>query len=265
MKFADEMVELDRKQEALREGRATDIPLDTILDRETDLRKLSKDNVANLFESIGAIGLIEPLVVDRECRLLAGAHRLAAIRELRASRPGVFTKQFPDELVPVRIMPIIARVDREAALGIEVAENAQRRNYTPAEIDTLAKKLMAAGFRDMGGQPPEGERQLLPAIAAIIGRSTRTVRRQLRKLRKSGAPTAMTEGQSRPNGRDCPQVDERTYAANAGRRIAVIIEHYQNLGNDALSIVMPLRAASQAIAALIESLSKQGPNAQTTE
>lgn len=265
MQFADGMAELDRHQEKLREGRATDIELDSILDRDIDSRKLDKDNVASLLESISALGLIEPIVVDLEYRLLAGAHRLAAIRKLKSSRPELFAEWFPGGLVPVRIMSVNARLDPEAALGIEVAENAQRRNYSLEEIDKLAKRLIAIGYRDAEGKPREGEKRLLPAIAAVIRKSTRTVRRHMRELRASGSVASVPEGQTRPNGRVCRKVDERTYAVNAGRRMAEIIKHYEGLGQDASGIVLPLKAASEAIAALAKHLSNQMPIAKATE
>lgn len=264
LKYADDMAALDRKNETMEDRQTVEIHLDRIQDRQADSRKLTPTHVTNLIESIDAIGLLEPLVVDRDYRLLAGAHRLAAIRELHATRPDVFAERFPAGMVPVRVVPIDATVDREAALGIEVAENAQRRNYSPAEIDRLAKRLAAAGYADGVGKPRDGEKRLLPALAVIIGRSTRTVRRQLREVRSQDASSSDPESLMRPNGRIRPQGDERTYAANAGKRIAVIIDHYQALGQDALGIVEPLRAASQAIAALIQSLSKEGLNAQST-
>lgn len=46
------------------------------------LRELDNSKVYDLMESIQLIGLLQPIVVDSECNLLAGMHRLEAIRTL---------------------------------------------------------------------------------------------------------------------------------------------------------------------------------------
>lgn len=254
MDFAGDMTSRDRQHEdAQQRGLTASVLLDRIQDRQVDTRKLTPTHVTNLIESIDAIGLLEPIVVDREYRLLAGAHRLAAIRAMRQSRPDVFNERFPDAVVPVRVIPIDAMTDREAALGIEVAENAQRRNYSPAEIDRLAKRLAAAGYRDSDGRPKDGEKRLLPALAVIIGRSTRTVRRQLKEIRV--APTSDgADGETRPNGRVSKTLDEAAIAERTVRRINDIIQHYRHLGPDAESIVTPLQAACDALVDLAKRL-----------
>lgn len=50
----------------------------------TATRPLAAAHVVELAESIAALDLLEPLVVDRHYRLLAGAHRLAALTLLEA-------------------------------------------------------------------------------------------------------------------------------------------------------------------------------------
>jgi ParB family chromosome partitioning protein len=62
------------------------LPLESIGERSLDdTRDLNEDHVAELAESIAALGLIEPIVVDAKQRLLAGAHRKAAIQLLQPS------------------------------------------------------------------------------------------------------------------------------------------------------------------------------------
>jgi type II secretory pathway component HofQ len=65
------------------------------------------------------------------------------------------------------------------ALAAEVAENRQRRDYSPAEVTALADRLRAAGYRDGPGRPAKGTKALRPVLAAVIGRDLRTVRRTL--------------------------------------------------------------------------------------
>lgn len=259
--FANNMTERDREIEELKERSPTiSVDLERVQDRLVDTRKLTQTHVENLIESIDALGLIEPIVVDREFRLLAGAHRLAAIRALRDSRPDAFLERFPNGTIPVRIMPIDAIEDREAALGIEVAENAQRRNYSPAEIDRLAKRLAAAGYRDNDGRPKDGEKRLLPALAVIIGRSTRTVRRQLKELRSASSAEKPVSDETRPNGRVSKIVDEGAYAERTLRRLNEIVKHYQSMGADAASIVAPLQAACEALNDLVQRVGEMRSN-----
>jgi len=81
--------------------------------------------------------------------------------------------------VPVRLMPFRAEADPAQALAVEVAENEKRRDYSRAEVRDLADRLRAAGYRATGGRPAAGERALGPALAVILGRSARQVRRLL--------------------------------------------------------------------------------------
>lgn len=171
-------------------------------------REVDAQHVLALAESVAVLGLLEPLVVDRELRLLAGAHRweamqllaivdaeervqrwattaeiadltsltgedLSAINRVRALAPMV------DPAVPVRIIDLDAEAEGNRALAIEVAENEKRRDYTKTEVEALAKRLKKAGYRDDRGKPKTGQRALGPALAVIIGKSARTVRRFL--------------------------------------------------------------------------------------
>ncbi|MBK8185612.1 MAG: ParB N-terminal domain-containing protein [Candidatus Competibacteraceae bacterium] len=61
------------------------LPLTSIQPRPGgDSRLLKPDHILNLAESIVAVGLVEPPTVDCRGRLLAGAHRVAALRLLQA-------------------------------------------------------------------------------------------------------------------------------------------------------------------------------------
>ena len=158
------------------------------------------------------LGLLEPLVVDRKHRLLAGGHRLAAMKLLVEADLDQRTKAWaslaklawvaddaaplpkeaqatiarlraietrPDRLVPVRIVDVDADKDADKALSIEIAENEKRRDYTKQEVVALSERLKSAGFRMARGKPKVGERALGPALAVIIGKSERQVRRIL--------------------------------------------------------------------------------------
>ncbi len=158
----------------------TTLSLDDIKDRHGgDTRPLNDDHVQALAESIAAVGLIEPLVVDIEGHLLAGGHRRAAIKYLREHDSKAYQEQFLDNRIPVRQLEFIAEDEPDRALGIEVTENERRRDYTAAEVKQLAERLRAAGYIDRRGRPKEGELRLKPALEVIIGKSARTVQRLL--------------------------------------------------------------------------------------
>jgi ParB family chromosome partitioning protein len=172
----------DREAEArseLEQSRSSTLPLGKISDRLSDTRGLSSEHVSELAESIAVMGLLEPLVVDRRGRLLAGGHRKAAIFVLKEVNPDAYAKHFSNDLVPVRVVDFDAEQDPDLALQIEVTENEKRRDYTPTEVRALAERLREAGYADVKGRPGKGEKALRPALEVIIGKSIRTVRRYL--------------------------------------------------------------------------------------
>jgi ParB family chromosome partitioning protein len=179
---AEQLHDQDEKVAAVAERERTQgmtLPLEQILDRETDTRPLQSQHVDQLAESIAVLGLLEPLVVDNRGRLLAGGHRKAAIASIRVHKPEVYAQHFPDDLVPVRMMPFDASEDPEQALQVEISENEKRRDYTPNEVRALASRLRAAGYVDTPGRPSKDEKRLRPALEVIVGKSLRSVRRYL--------------------------------------------------------------------------------------
>jgi ParB family chromosome partitioning protein len=168
-------------------GQRTRIPLHQIYPRGSDTRPLRPEHVADLAESIAALGLIEPLVVDSKGVLLAGAHRLASIQALKETNPEIFAQQFPDELIQVHMLPFDADKEPERALQVELAENEKRVNYTRDQIERLADRLRSLNYRETRGRPKEGEKALGPALAVAIGVSTRYVRRVLSEQGQSAS------------------------------------------------------------------------------
>lgn len=193
----------ERLQAAQDSARATQLRPERIEARaHGDTRALKAAHVIDLMESIAALGLIEPIVVDSRNRLLAGGHRLAACRLLGQSdiaRLELATELLgelkPDQLeriqaiviadgidvqrIPVRVIEIDSAADQPMALAIEASENTLRRDYTGIEVRALYDRLREAGYVDRPGRPRRGERAVKPAIATIIGRSIRTVERML--------------------------------------------------------------------------------------
>lgn len=154
--------------------------LDQIKDRSGgDTRPLTQVHVEELAESISVLGLIEPIVVDIHNRLLAGGHRRAAIQLLKEQQAEKYQKHFPEDQVPVRVMPFDSEEEPELALAIEAAENEKRRDYTPAEVKAIAERLKAAGYEDVKGRPRKGQKPLMPALSVVVGKHLRTVQRYL--------------------------------------------------------------------------------------
>lgn len=170
-------------------ARARDVdmmPLDAVLGRVggLDTREPTPEALAAMTESVDALGLLEPLIVDRLGRLLGGKTRLIALRRLAAKDPDRW------RLVPVRRMDFDAEADPARALAVEVAENEQRRDYTAAEVRALADRLRGAGFKATAGRPRKGTRALLPALGAVVGKSKRTLLRILADEAEGETPPA---------------------------------------------------------------------------
>lgn len=176
----DQAVAAKAEQERIQKAK---LPLKQIKSRKTDTRPLDASHVSNLAESIAALGLIEPLVVDSKGILLAGGHRLAALQLLQEANADLFEQQFPDGQIQVHMLNFEASREPERALQVELAENEKRVNYTREQIERLAERLRSLNYRDVRGRPKEGEKALGPALAVAIGVSTRYVRKILSEQR----------------------------------------------------------------------------------
>lgn len=152
------------------------ILLDDIQDRAAaDTRQLNDEHIASLVESMRAIGLIQPIAIDSESRLLAGGHRRAALHILRETDAKAFEEHFPGGMVPVRVFPFVSTDDPDLALRLEVVENEVRRDYSKTEILAIADRLRDAGYVEVKGRPKKHEKPLKPILASIIGKSKRYV------------------------------------------------------------------------------------------
>lgn len=154
--------------------------LEQIRDRpHKDTRPINPHHVEELIESISALSLIQPIAVDRYGHLLAGGHRREALAILQVRDPDTFEKHFPGGQIPVRVYDFDASHNESLATAIEAAENEKRRDYTPTEVRELAERLVAAGYQEVKGRPTRNQKALKPALATIIGKSTKTVQRYL--------------------------------------------------------------------------------------
>lgn len=178
----DQQAEQKLEQER---GLRTTLPISKIQPRLEDTRPLHDKHVRDLVESISALGLIEPLVVDNKGILLAGGHRLAALNVFREANPEIFEEHFPGTNIPVRVMEFDSSEEPELSLQIELAENEKRVNYSRDQIERLADRLRSLNYRETRGRPKAGEKPLGPALAVAIGVSTRYVRKVLSEQRNT--------------------------------------------------------------------------------
>lgn len=164
------------------EHRSTEstMPIDKIQDRAGgDTRELNQNHVEELAESIAVLGLIEPVVVDKQGKLLAGGHRRAALHLVREKYPDDYQRHFSGGQIPVRVMPIDSEQELDLALAIETAENEKRRDYTAAEVKAIAEKLRMAGYEEVKGRPKKDQKPLMPALSVVVGKHLRTIQRYL--------------------------------------------------------------------------------------
>ena len=193
------------------------VPADAIRPRAADSRPARAEHVLEVAESVAAVGLLQPPAIDNARRLVAGLHRLEGCRllllprdrrleyllamdggdrldpEETADRVAVLPapKNLEGPLaagkVPCRVLvDLDAERDPAAALAAEAAENTARKDYTPAEVQALAQRLRAAGYRETGGRPRRGEKALRPALEMVLGVSKNTARRMLGRMPAGG-------------------------------------------------------------------------------
>lgn len=155
------------------------IPLDKILDRAIDTRAYNDQEIHSLAMSMKQAGLIEPLVLDENNRLLCGGRRRAAIQMLKETSEEDYKQHFPDDRIPCRVYQVDALQEPEKALEIEVMENTHRKNYKSDEVRRAAQRLLDAGYVNTVGRAPKGAKRLKPTLAELFGMSVKQITRIL--------------------------------------------------------------------------------------
>lgn len=192
-------------------------------------RNLDPNHILDLAESISALGLLQPIAIDKNSRLVAGEHRLEACKllvldssEARASHwsqilsltdkrikkseeeaiglrlkklsSEAYLDKYKDSQIPVLVLPLDAESDQESALIAETAENEKRKNYTKEEIQALAERLKKVGYIDRNGRPKKGEKSVKKALTVISGKSIAQIERDLRKSETPSYDGVLDEG-----------------------------------------------------------------------
>ncbi len=187
------------------------VPLATITMRQENTRAINAEHAVHLMISVLAVGLIEPIAVDKHNRLLAGLHRYSAcavlaesdadLRRARAAEllgldvahsadrelldfigeidAAACQRALPKASVPVRRYEFDAETEPEKALAVEIAENEIRRDYTAKEVRDWHRRLVEGGYISRVGRPRRWQQSATQALADIVGKSDRTIRRML--------------------------------------------------------------------------------------
>src|SRR5215831_2363684 len=131
-------------------------------------------DINSLATSIEEVGLLHPIVVRADGRLIAGERRLAACKKLNWKS------------VPVTVL------DLNEVIRGEFAENAHRKDFLPSEIDAIRRALLpiekaaakerqrrhggtAPGRKKQSGQFSRSDGRVRDKIAGFAGISGRTL------------------------------------------------------------------------------------------
>ena len=119
-------------------------------------------DIASLARSIESVGLLHPIVITPDNVLIAGERRLTACKELGWTE------------VPVTVVPL-----DEIVRG-EFAENADRKNFAPSEIDAIRRAMepaikQEATIRKVSGRSADNAGDTRDKIGDFAGVSGKTV------------------------------------------------------------------------------------------
>ena len=167
-----------------------------------------KGDIAGLAASIADVGLLHPIVVRADGLLIAGERRLEACKQLGWTD------------VPVTV------VDLDDIVRGELAENAERKDFLPSEIDAIRRalepieKLAAKERMSEGGkggkvsQPSDGPVRARDKIGALAGVSGRTVE-------KIAAVVAAAEAEPERFGHLVDQMDKTGKVDRAHKQLKI--------------------------------------------
>jgi N6-adenosine-specific RNA methylase IME4/ParB-like chromosome segregation protein Spo0J len=158
--------------------KARELPVDDIIVPRG--RRLRGD-VGPLAASIAAVGLLHPVTVTPDGRLVAGLHRLAAVRTLGWTKVPVLVADLNGlEREIATIDENVVRVDLPV---LERAEALARRKKLYEALHPEARRGAAGGHgkaRARRGEPASDTRSVAAQVASRAGVSTRTIERQIR-------------------------------------------------------------------------------------
>lgn len=218
-------------------------------------------DVADLILSIDKTFLIHPPLVDKNLRLIAGAHRVRAMmllskeKEKRVGLLGQWIKKRSvigtiaelEQLggmirsckkVSRQILVNVANLDstdsgdRALLKLVELQENEQRTALEKGHVVAAYHMLQKQGYHGSVGRPAKGENAIFPELQMMFHASKRTLQRHLRGISSGSekvSPVAIS--------------DELKYgraARNALQKLSVAVEEAQ--GSDFAAILEQVKA-----------------------
>ena len=183
-------------------------------------------DIGPLAASIKELGLLHPIVIRPDGRLIAGERRLAA------------SKSLGWKTVPV------TRVDLDEVIRGEFAENAFRKDFLPSEIEAIRRALepyekaaakerqrqhggTAPGRRKQSGKPSTNDGRTRDRIGAVAGLSGRS-------LAKIQAIVEAAEKHPRRFGALVAEMDRTRRIDSVYRRLRQMQDERQRLAVKAL-------------------------------
>lgn len=147
-------------------------------------RSLDSDKVSQLAQSIQEVGLLSPVVITRDNRLVAGHHRIAAFKQLgRTEIPFQYLEH--QDKNRIRLAEIDENLMRNQGTQLEQAEwLAERKTiYETLYPETKAKIAGANASNAAQGNQSNASDKLSFAsdTARAIGKSERTVQRKIKR------------------------------------------------------------------------------------
>jgi ParB family transcriptional regulator, chromosome partitioning protein len=126
--FLDFAEQLTQNRIPLSSGANMKIAIDQIQVDEKERIRRDIGDLDSLQNSINTVGLLTPLLVDENNRLLAGYRRLSACKNLGWQK------------IEVHVIPLDG--DQLKMLDVEIAENFFRKDFSPEEILASEKRRL---------------------------------------------------------------------------------------------------------------------------
>ncbi len=142
-------------------------------------------DVSALMESISAVGLLNPIVVSKDFRLIAGLHRLEAFRQLGAIK--IPAKVLDISGLKAALVEVDENLIRNELTVLERAEQLTTRKEIYEELFPSTRKGGRRGNQFTGGLKRQNDRlSFCQDTSKKTGQSARTVQRLIRIARSIG-------------------------------------------------------------------------------
>lgn len=153
-------------------GNDFELPLERIGKRYSgNARQLNQEHVIELKNSIKTLGFTSAITVDNKYRLICGAHRVAALRELFHEKWNGQDEGggcFDFKKLPCVIAPFDSEDDPSRALLMELGENVTRKDFSQEEMDRSIAKLLDSGYEFGGGRNKGGKESISMVIQRLF-------------------------------------------------------------------------------------------------